>query len=300
MRLSNGSMRQGFSAIEVLVVVSLIGVMIGLILPAVQRARDSASQVGCRNNLRQIGLAIHQVHDAQGYFPPPFSHPNGRQSGGIGNLMWTVQLLPYIEQQDLWKRTLQTCTQDPISFHNPPHTGLTVVVRTYACPTDGRLRNAILDDVGQTAAYSSYLAVFPTAKQKGAMGTYLSPMKLADVTDGTSQTLMIGERPPPGRHLAGNWYTMYVDPVWTQDDYYRGPSLLMAWPTNLGRCQGPFYFGPGRIDNPCDSYHFWSLHSGGANFLFVDNHVMYLPYSAEKIMVALATPNGGETIDVPD
>jgi prepilin-type processing-associated H-X9-DG protein len=65
-------------------------------------------------------------------------------------------------------------------------------------------------------------------------------------------------------------------------------------------CQGPFRYGPGRLENPCDSYHFWSLHPAGANFLFADGSARYLSYAAEPIMVALATCRGGEVVSLPD
>lgn len=65
-------------------------------------------------------------------------------------------------------------------------------------------------------------------------------------------------------------------------------------------CDGPFVFGPGRVDNPCDRYHFWSLHPGGANFLFADGSARWLSYSAQPLIVPLATRNGGETVSVSD
>jgi prepilin-type processing-associated H-X9-DG protein len=81
----------------------------------------------------------------------------------------------------------------------------------------------------------------------------------------------------------------------------RGPDGAMMEEEGLRAdetCSGPFRYGPGSVDNPCDRYHFWSLHPGGANFLFADGSARFLPYSAAPIMVALATRSGQETIDL--
>ncbi|HLW66382.1 MAG TPA: H-X9-DG-CTERM domain-containing protein [Gemmataceae bacterium] len=77
--------------------------------------------------------------------------------------------------------------------------------------------------------------------------------------------------------------------------------MEMYWDTGStgGGCRGPFHYGPGRIDNPCDSFHFWSLHPMGANFLFCDGSVHFIAYSAAEIMPALATRAGGEVVDLP-
>jgi prepilin-type processing-associated H-X9-DG protein len=68
---------------------------------------------------------------------------------------------------------------------------------------------------------------------------------------------------------------------------------------DIGPCRGPFVFGPGRFDNPCDSYHFWSLHLGGANFAFCDGSVRFLSYAAAPLLPALATRAGGESVEIP-
>jgi prepilin-type N-terminal cleavage/methylation domain-containing protein/prepilin-type processing-associated H-X9-DG protein len=305
--------RQGFNLIELLVVIGIIGLLIGLLLPAVQSAREAAARASCENNLRQIGLASGNFESAHGNLPPSSVDvrtiiPVTYRGSGI-NLDWQVLLLPYIEQSALWQTTLEAYKLDLNSSQNPPHIGLATVIRIYACPSDGRVMDPITDNQGYTAAYGSYQGVSAGAPKINPIEPSMTlplndgvmrlgqGVRFAEITDGTSQTLLIGERPPGGRYLAGAWYTTWE--AGTYDDYSFGryPAMAVYWPFNAGHCRGPFYFGPGRISNPCDFNHFWSLHPGGAHFLFADGSVHFLPYSAASVMVPLATRAGGEVID---
>lgn len=292
------SPRRGFSLVELLVVIGVIGLLLGFLLPAVQKVREAAARSRCANNLRQIGLASHQYHDALGTLPPAYVKFSIDQ-GPI--LPWTVLLLPYIEQDALLQQTFSAYRVDRYSYHNPPHVGLSTVILTYVCPSDGRLASPVTDDQGYTAAYSSYQGVAGGTKQDGAMRAQVG-VRLLEITDGTSSTLFVGERPPPARLLAGAWYTFEeADYSWDHDDYSYGARLsymAVYWAGDSGSCLGPFYFGPGRLQNPCDSNHFWSLHSGGANFLFCDGSVRFVPYSAAPILPALGTRAGGEVVSI--
>src|SRR6516165_7495048 len=110
--------RRAFTLVELLVVVAIIGVLSGLVLAAVQKARDAAAQVECANNLRQIGLAVHQYHDQRKHIPSGMYWDNGKSPYRFSS--WLTHLLPYIEQTPLWHETelAYKLSNDP--FKNPP------------------------------------------------------------------------------------------------------------------------------------------------------------------------------------
>lgn len=174
-------------------------------------------------------------------------------------------------------------------------------MKVYVCPADSRLLVPLTDDYGVAAAYGSYVSIAGARTPDGVLGPYPG-VRFTGVTDGTSQTVMVGERPPPDSLLAGRWYTASQDSRWGM---YRGPEATMfvlspAFVTDP-QCVGPVYgFSYGRLDNSCDRYHLWSLHPGGANFAFADGSVRFLPYDAASVLPALATRAGGESVAVPD
>lgn len=293
--------RAGFSVLEVLVVIGVIGLLLGLILPAVQQARDSALRLSCSNNLKQVGLALHAVHDSHGQFPPLSPSSGSDPNACLG---WMALILPELGQESLYAASAQACaiTQDPVT--NPPHSGFATVVRTYVCPSDPRLLTPLTDSFGVQAAYTSYIgvrgAVPPGSPQAlmGVLGFYPS-CRLTDISDGTSQTLMAGERPPPDSLQAGWWYVGFAGYSELRGPfnglYLGSPSMTSGDPCVLRGVT----FGPGTTANPCDRYHLWSLHAGGANFLFADGSARFLAYSAEPLMIALASRSGGEFVDLP-
>ncbi len=217
------------------------------------------------------------------------------------SLIWMALILPQVEQDALWRATEQAFQIKPRwPFDNPPHVGFAPVIKLYVCPNDGRLLSPLRDQDGFTAAYTSYLGVYGgRGGGDGVLGN--SPgIRLTDITDGTSHTLMVGERPPPDTLQAGWWYNkMRLAGVW---GHLYGPDGAMAvepFPIPSEPCQGPFRFGPGRTDNPCDRYHFWSLHPVGANFAFADGSVRFLSYTISPQLRDLATRNGGEVVELP-
>ncbi len=295
----NAKTRSAATLIELLVVLGILGVLVGLLLSAVQNVRGAAARAVCRNNLRQIAIACHNYEAAHGSLPPA-----GRPLIAFRmppDISWPVILLPYIEQDALYQQTLSAYRAEFRGYLNPPHVGLAMVIKTYVCPSDGRLSTPITDDKGYTAAYGSYEAVGGGTTFDGAMRDPRG-VRMGEITDGTSSTLLVGERPPRGKYLAGNWY----DTVLPGNDYEVTEGggglwlLLAAQPYNAYTCTGPFRFGPGRVENPCDFFHFWSLHPGGAHFAFCDGSVRFLPYSAEPVMIQLATRAGGESVAIPD
>jgi prepilin-type processing-associated H-X9-DG protein len=289
--------RTSFTLIEVLVVVGIMGVLIGLLLAAVQRVREVSTRVRCSNNLRQIGLALHGYHDVHRTLPPGIR----RSPDPYPFLGWGARLLPFLEQQALWEQAQKDYKRQPLIWiPPPPHMGATTVLPVYICPADGRTQGRV-EPEGFDVAFTHYLGVMGKASANGDGVLYLnSRVSFREVTDGTSNTLMVGERPPSSDNRFGWWYAG-VGQTWdgsadmllgVQD--YRTTFRTPTCP------EGPYFFSPGSTSNVCDIFHFWSQHIGGAHFLFVDGSVHFLRYSAAPIMPALATRAGGEAVSPLD
>jgi prepilin-type processing-associated H-X9-DG protein len=165
----------------------------------------------------------------------------------------------------------------------------------------------LTDRFGVRAAFTSYIGIggtLPPGATRGQSGVlgFETGIRLSDVKDGTSQTLMAGERPPPDSLQAGWWYP----DQWRYEEGLRGPNNTLIFGSahvyldDAKECvRDKRTFGPGRLDNPCDRYHLWSLHPGGANFLFADASVRFLSHSTEPLMMALGSRNGGEVVQLP-
>jgi prepilin-type processing-associated H-X9-DG protein len=313
--MMNRRPRSAFTLIETLVVIGVIGIVVGLLVPAVQSARDAAARISCLNNLKQIGLALHHYHDIHHQFPPlPVPSPISRDPNA--RLGWMALILPQMEQEPLYQASVQACQidsnflHDPPHIDDPPHIGFSTVVRSYACPSDSRLLTPLTDSFGVRATFTSYIGIAGTRPPPGAtmglVGVFPgSPgCRLSDIRDGTSQTIMVGERPPPDSLQAGWWYPIFHK----LRTGFRGPNnFLLLGNTaydyegeeNEGCILSKEAFGPGRLDNPCDRFHLWSLHRGGANFLFADGSARYLPYSAEPLVMAMGSRSGGEVVELP-
>lgn len=294
--------RQGVTLLEMLVALSIAMILLGLLINAVMTVRDRVNRVSCANHLRQIGLAFHGLHHQHGSFPPILSCEPPWVNRSHIDLAWTHFLLPYIDQEPLWHQTLQAMHSSLSMRQDPPHVGLRTVVLVYTCPQDGRLARPITDDRGCTAAYGSFLVVAGGDYGESAMD-WRRGVSLAEVLDGASNTLLVGERPPAGRLLAGSWYSpnQWANTVPPDPNYIPGgmTGLAVVYNEETYNCSGPVHFGPGRIDNRCDSDHFWSLHRGGAHFLMVDGGTRFIPYSAKDLLPALATRAGGDVSQLP-
>jgi len=288
--------RAAFTLVEVLVVLGILAVLAALFLPAVQRARSTANRLSCGNNLKQIGLALHQYHDAQGTLPPGVTSSRRRES--FPRMTWLARLLPYIEQQALWDATLAAYDYQRTPYVNPPHVGYGMPQKVFACPADGRVMEAEKTHQGLRPALTSYLGVLGTAYDHAEGALFRdSRVALRDITDGTSSTVVVGERPPSADLWYGWWYAGYG-----QAGTGSGDMLLGARERNNGgpyvsNCPpGPYHFQSGKVNEQCDLFHFWSLHTGGANFLFADGSTRFLTYAADGVLPALATRSGGEVI----
>jgi prepilin-type processing-associated H-X9-DG protein len=285
-----------FTLVELMVILAIIGVLMGMVLAALQRVRDAANRARCCNNLRQIGLGIHHYHDAHRAFPPGVSYRKGADPHPF--MSWSTRLLPFVEQQGVWMQALSAFAQDRRFLHNPPHVGLATVMPIYTCPADGR--TLTLGNVGFKVAFTAYLGVEGTDQFSEDGLLYLdSRVRLADVTDGTSNTLCVGERPPSANGVLGWWYAGEGQSKDGSCDMVLGVRELNVSGYGARCSQGPYAFGPGKVSNQCDAFHFWSLHGPGAHFLFADGSVRFLGYSASPIMPALASRAGGEAVELP-
>ncbi|QVL31284.1 DUF1559 domain-containing protein [Telmatocola sphagniphila] len=307
--LTNFPTRKGYTLVEVLVVIAIMALLIGLLLPAVQKVRAAVARSSCANNLRQLGLALHNHQAAFEIFPPRSPIFNGTEGSpftyeGVG---WTTFLLPYIERDDLWKQTEIAYSQNSHPWSAPHENLRRSLVRVYACPADGRISRLQTNKRGQEGAYTSYVGM------TGYTDDFFSGMfgrrrgvRPTQITDGLSNTVAIGERPPPASFSMGWWYTTNQhDNLQAATDFEApadtgippGQSLCGGLETNwpgLGIVIN-YSFSPGTFENECDKYHYWSLHEGGANFLFVDGSTKFLTYAARFQLRYLATIAAGDS-----
>src|SRR5262245_41285090 len=212
--------RSGFTLIELLVVIAIIAILIGLLLPAVQKVREAAARAKCQNNLKQIGLALHNYHDSYGRFPPgssadidPWKTPGTAANSDWGS-SWMVHILAHIEQTSVlsrWQFSGQSGWQ--VANNNATIKGLTIGV--YRCPStvlpDLNPYSATLPGAGGVGImYATYVAVSGGSTDPGirTLGTNLlsdhgilyanSKVTMNQIPDGTSNTIMVGEQ---GNHL---------------------------------------------------------------------------------------------------
>jgi prepilin-type N-terminal cleavage/methylation domain-containing protein len=321
------SRRLAFTLLELLVVMAIIAILVGLLLPAVQRVREAASRMSCQNNLHQIGLALHHYHDTQGSFPPgyinllpaaPAVSPGPTGGGGPGSNFadrffprptgvktvpgwgWAALLLPYLEQSPLSNQlSLNLAVDDPANW---PARG--TILSVFTCPSD-RFTGVftVLEEKKSTplgnAATNSYAACYgdwgPILETPGS-GLFCrnSQYSMKDVTDGTSTTLAIGERaalfaqsPWAGTFSNGSCRTTPNAPVYLST-IDPAPTMVLARVSGRKVMNDPL----------SESYDFFSPHSSVGMFVFADGSVHGITSSVSPTLFqALATRAGGEVID---
>jgi prepilin-type processing-associated H-X9-DG protein/prepilin-type N-terminal cleavage/methylation domain-containing protein len=291
-----------FTLIELLVVISIIGLLIALLLPAVQAAREAARRAQCVNNLKQVGLALQNYHGSFLTLPPGYISnfdPSGNDTGpGWG---WAAMILPQVEQGPLF---------DAINFNVPiespsNQTTRLNLVAGFLCPSDpvppswlATMRDASgipTQSICQVAT-ANYVGVYGTS-DPGIDGDGVlfrdSNIGLRDVTDGTSQTLAVGER---SQNLGqSSWVGSVTNAVLfpVDNDGIGYPRAESAPGIVLGHAGGRF--GPGNPGGEVNQ--FYSRHPGGVNFLFADGHVSFLKTTLTNTTFrALATRAGGEAV----
>ncbi len=300
-RSAISTQRTAFTLIELLVVIAIIAVLIGLLLPAVQKVREAAARTQCVNNLKQIGLALHSYHDANKQFPQGYASGfdgSGNDTGpGWG---WAAFILPQMEQQPLF---------NGIAFAQPIEAAVntnarTTTLKSYLCPSDTPPAQAFpvgprngsgqLTSTTCSVAPASYVGNFGVG-EPGVDGEGVffrgSTVKIGDITDGTSGTLMVGER--SFRYAESTWVgavtgTNFASVLGSPlpGQVYNASSFVLGHTSDS-------YGGP---TGPNDANNFTSNHTGGVNFVFADGHVTFLGGSVNyQVYKALSTRAGGET-----
>jgi prepilin-type N-terminal cleavage/methylation domain-containing protein/prepilin-type processing-associated H-X9-DG protein len=324
--------RSAFTLIELLVVIAIIAILIGLLVPAVQKVRDAAARLQCENNLKQIGLALHNYHDTNKRFPPsldPTMDWSGQDpsKGRHWYWSWLAQTLAYVEGQNIYRQADTFAAAGdgkPVSYPTPAHPWnpwgnfkigsgpvttanpmIGVMVPVFGCPNDDRTLVAqnVATGYGSfwpTMGLTAYVGVsgITSGDKKGII--YLgSRTRMTDIKDGTSNTLLVGERPPSYDMEYGWWFAGAG-----YDNSGVGDVVLGARETgyaaSLSCPATKVGFQPGQTSVTCDQVHFWSLHDGGGNFLLGDGSVRFVAYSVDSILPALATRNGGEVFSSSD
>jgi prepilin-type N-terminal cleavage/methylation domain-containing protein/prepilin-type processing-associated H-X9-DG protein len=303
-------MRRGFTLIELLVVIAIIGVLIGLLLPAVQKVREAAARVKCTNNLKQMGLALHNYQAARGYFPPGytsnFPYVNGESDMAPG-WGWATYILPYMEQDNLYRQL--DLTQPVQSYAS-----IQTTIPMYLCPSD-LVPDAgvqVLDQFSTLiclAGPSSYAACCggdeSDVSDPTGLGVFYrnSRTKITDILDGTSQTFMIGER-ALGNSL-GIWAGAINNGTIQRGPINKNPGTSTGTAPCLVLSHCHLVNTQGDADGGLDD--FSSQHPGGANVLFADGSVHFIrnvpsdnpdgSYTADSIILqALGTRAHGEVV----
>lgn len=297
--------RHAFTLIELLVVLAIIAILLGLLLPAVQKVREAASRMKCANNLKQMGLACHNYHDAQRSLPPGYlaliSYSDGANDTAPG-WGWAAFLLPFLEQDNLYRQ---------IDFSQPVQNSLAAqtVLPMFLCPSDivptspFPVTDLTLSPVA-TLAPSSYAATCgPDASDVAdpvGQGVFYrnSRTKLTDITDGTSNTVLIGDR--AWAQALGAWAGAPSGAVMRA-------GTLNPWPLATGPAPTLVLAHNNWINIRTDADggldDFSSNHVMGVNLLFTDGSIHFIgsitgPGPVHDDFQALGTRSGGEVIQM--
>jgi prepilin-type N-terminal cleavage/methylation domain-containing protein/prepilin-type processing-associated H-X9-DG protein len=328
--------RRAFTLIELLVVIAIIAILIGLLLPAVQKVRAAAARMQCSNHIKQVTLALHNYHDAHKRFPNSKRTEAQAIPGVAGARSWALDVFPYIEQGNLLGGTsgfdlaINWWEQgDPVA-----ETGIVMTqVKILQCPSSPnpnrfqdkndsppRKKGACTDyfpTEGVNRSINTELAalsqsLMPTGGLQGVLRPVPeTPIAIEMIGDGSSNTILIGEcagrediwregkmTPAMANRSVPNCARAQGGAWATNDNPYEiGQRKLWC---NLGNSALPLYSGPMKINATNEhSFLFYSFHPSGANFGFADGSVRFVNESAQLwTLAALTTRSGGEVVSL--
>jgi prepilin-type N-terminal cleavage/methylation domain-containing protein len=291
-------MRRAFTLIELLVVIAIIAILIALLLPAVQQAREAARRTQCRNNLHQLGLALHNYHDTHSCFPPGTvaSSANGSSVSDAAQQpgwVFLAMILPFVDETSIYNSLNFTLSTRGTPGEASNSTGMGQIINQFLCPSDGSYKNSgnyglsnYTSVAGINSSYCRYNHPTYQAKQCGVFSAS-SRVRIRDVRDGTSNTLAVGE---VRFDAVGINYSARSKWAAAQDLYNR--TLRM---TDARHVINP----TGGWNQPELCFH--SLHEGGAFFCFADGQVRFLSENIDAtVYAALGTKANNEIIDDED
>jgi len=333
------SNRRGFTLIELLVVIAIIAILIGLLLPAVQKVREAAARTSCSNNLKQLGLAIHSFHDQNNRMPPggaqdqiPFG-TNGNNGGAWGS-SWKVYILPHIEQGPLYQQWQFTGGSGWQNQNNTDRVHK-LTIKTYRCPAspmpDFHLAGCTNVGNGSQQMFTSYVGVAGSTLDipqsinsaccsgsnngiTGGSGILCMncSTKMAAISDGTSNTILVGEQSDFMRDNNNQPISAGYGPITSQ-----GPHgwIMGAGQANEGGAYSDRAFNTttvrwminqrglgntptnGTGENAGNNVPFTSIHTGGANMLMGDGSVRFMSTTTTLLILqGLASKDRGEIV----